>query len=144
MKELMFKRAGLIIILILFMLTEFRCDKIEESIIPSVPFSYTINLAAHNEVNVAGNSIFIEGIGYGGVIVYCEYPGSFFAFDATCTNEVNSTCLVKNQGVLGTCECCKSEFMLIGGGFPASGPAKEGLRQYQTSLINGSLRIYNE
>lgn len=133
----------LFIILSMFVALQPGCEKIEESVIPSVAFSFMVDLALYNEVNVAGNSIFIPGIAHGGVIVYCEFPGSFYAFDATCTNEVSKTCLVKNEGVLGTCECCKSEFLLVGGGFPSSGDAKQGLRQYQTSLVNGKLRIYN-
>jgi Rieske Fe-S protein len=131
------------VLLFIFNFIHLSCEKIPESVIPEVSFSFSINLNLHNDVNVAGNSIFIPNIAYGGVIVYCEFPGSFYAFDATCTNEVSKTCLIKNEGVLGTCQCCGSEYMLVGGGFPSTGPAKEGLRQYQTSIINGMLRIYN-
>jgi Rieske Fe-S protein len=139
-----FARYLCIFILFLgFSLIQQGCEKIPESVIPSVPFTYPINLNLHNDVNVAGNSIFIPGVGYGGVIVYCEFPGTFYAFDATCTNEVTKTCLVENEGVLGTCKCCGSEYLFVGGGFPSTGPAKQGLRQYQTSVVNGILRIYN-
>jgi Rieske Fe-S protein len=144
MKTTFVKICRFLLFILLFFIVNPGCDKIEESVIPSVPFSYSINLTIHNEINIAGNSIFIPEIGYGGVIVYCEYPDSFYAYDATCTNEVSTSCLVENEGVLGTCKCCHSQYLLLGGGFPSSGPAKQGLRQYRTSLFNGILRIYNQ
>lgn len=143
MKDLLRRLGKYFLFLFLFFVINPGCEKIEDSVIPSVPFSYLIDLTLHNEVNIAGNSIFIPNLGYGGVIVYCEMAGSFFAFDATCTNEVNPSCKVINEGVLGTCTCCQSEFLFVGGGFPSTGPAKEGLRQYYTSNINGMLRVYN-
>ncbi|NQU86652.1 MAG: hypothetical protein HQ541_12905 [Mariniphaga sp.] len=143
MKELVQKINKYLIFLFLYIIINPGCEKIEDSVIPSVPFSYLINLTLHAEINVAGNSIFIPNIAYGGVIVYCEMPGSFYAYDATCTHEVNPSCKIVNEGVLGTCTCCQSEFLFASGGFPTSGPAKEGLRQYYTSLVNGMLRVYN-
>lgn len=130
-------------IFILFLLLNPGCEKAQDSVIPSVTFSITINLTFYNQLTIPGNSLFIPNVGYGGVIVYCELPDSYYAYDASCTNEANTTCLVENEGALGTCKCCGSEFVLSGGGYPASGPAKEGLRQYHTSLYNGMLRIYN-
>lgn len=144
MRKLVLKSGKYFILLILFLSVNEGCNKIEDSVIPSIPFSYTINLTIHNEVNISGNSIFIPEIGYGGVIVYCEFPGSFYAYDAACTYEVSPSCKVVNDGVLGTCKCCKSQYLLLGGGFPSKGPAVEGLRQYQTSMFNGMLRIYNQ
>ncbi|MBN1820316.1 MAG: hypothetical protein JXR31_15610 [Prolixibacteraceae bacterium] len=139
-----FQNVGRFLVsLIFFSLFIPGCEKIEESVVPSVPFSYTINVNLYPEVNITGNSIYIPNIGFGGVIVYCETPGSFNAYDATCTHEVNKSCKVKNEGVTGTCSCCGSEYIFIGGGFPSSGPAQEGLRQYYTSFVNGMLRIYN-
>jgi len=143
MRELLLKMRNIFVLLILFLIFSSGCDKVHDSVIPSVPFSFTINLTLHNELKVPGNSIFIPGIGYGGVIVYCEMEGSYFAFDATCTHEVSKTCLVENDGALGTCQCCQSQFIFTGGGFPSGGPATQALRQYQTSIINDVLRIYN-
>ena len=67
-----------------------------------------------------------------------------YAYDATCTYEISQTCKVKNEGVLGTCSCCGSEFFLTGGAYPASGPAAAPLRQYNVSQVNSfTLRVYN-
>jgi nitrite reductase/ring-hydroxylating ferredoxin subunit len=147
MREFLLKSIKYFLFLLLFFSVNSGCDKIEDSVIPSIPFSYTISLTLHNEVNVPGNSIYIPEIGYGGVVVYCEYPGSFFAFDAACTNEVQSSCHIGNVGVVGslaeTCSCCGSEFVLIGGN-PTKGPAVQALRPYRTSMVNGMLRVYNQ
>jgi Rieske Fe-S protein len=128
---------------ILFSITN-SCDKIQDSQVPNVPFTLTINLTINNELTIPGNSKFFPGVGYGGVIVYCELPDSYYAFDATCTHEISQNCKVVNSGVLGKCSCCKSEFILLGGGYPASGPAAAPLKQYSVGRVNSfTLRVYN-
>jgi Rieske Fe-S protein len=127
---------------ILFSITN-SCDKIQDSQVPSVPFSFTINLTIANELTIPGNSLFFPG-GYGGVIVFCEMTDVYYAYDATCTNEVSQTCKVVNSGVLGECSCCKSKYLFAGGGYPAKGPAAAPLRQYNVSKVNSfTLRVYN-
>lgn len=120
------------------------CDKIQDSQVPNVSFSFTINLTIANELTIPGNSMFFPSPGYGGVIVYCELPDSYYAFDATCTYEISQTCKVVNSGVTGECSCCKSKFILLGGGYPANGPAAAPLKQYRVSRVNSfTLRVYN-
>lgn len=124
----------------------FSCDKEQNSEVPNFPVDLTINLNIHNELTVPGNSKYFSGpyTGFGGVIVYCEIPGSYYAYDATCTHEISQSCKIINEGVLGTCECCDSQFVLIGGAFPSKGPAAAPLRQYQVSMVNSfMLRVYN-
>ncbi len=131
--------------LLFFLLTGillFSCDK-QNSLIPDVPVSMTINLNILNDLNVPGNSVFFPNVGYGGIIVYCELPGSWFAYDATCTHEISSSCRVANDGVLATCPCCGSQFVLVGG-TPSKGPAAMPLKPYSVAIINSStLRVYN-
>jgi Rieske Fe-S protein len=120
------------------------CDKIQDSQVPNVPFSFTINLTIANELTIPGNSMYFPGAGYGGVIVFCEMSDSYYAFDATCTHEINQTCKVVNSGVLGECSCCESKFLFTGGAFPAKGPAAAPLRQYNVSRMSSvMLRVYN-
>ena len=133
-------------VLILLLGITFSCGKVEESVIPDVDFAYTIDLTIYNEFNVAGNSILIPGVAYGGVIVYCETPGSFYAYDAACTHEVSTSCYVGEPNTIGsitvTCPCCSTEYVLIGGS-PISGPAVQPLRPYNVSSSGSTLRIYN-
>lgn len=118
------------------------CDD-EDQIIPYVPVSFSVNLNVVNDLNVPGNSVYFAGPGFGGVIIYCELPGSYYAFDAACTHEVSAGCKVKNDGVLGTCPCCGSQFILMGGGYPSKGPATFPLQSYHVSVMNNFLRVYN-
>jgi Rieske Fe-S protein len=142
--QLVLKRGRFLFFFVILFLATYSCDKIQDSQVPSVPFSFTINLTIANDMTIPGNSLFFPGAGYGGVIVFCEMPDSYFAFDATCTYEINQTCKVVNSGVLGECSCCKSKYLFSGGAYPAKGPAAAPLRQYNVSKVNSfTLRVYN-
>ncbi len=144
MKQLVLKYGKYFIFSFILIFVSVSCDEIQDSQVPNVPFTFTINLNIANELTIPGNSMYFPGPGYGGVIVYCEMPDTYYAYDATCTYEISQTCKVKNEGVLGTCSCCGSEFFLTGGGFPSSGPAAAALKQYNVSYVNSfTLRVYN-
>jgi Rieske Fe-S protein len=143
MRVVLKKGKFLFFLFVLFLVTN-SCDKIQDSQVPNVPFSFTINLTIANDLTIPGNSLFFPGGGYGGVIVYCEMPDVYYAYDATCTYEINHTCKVVNSGVLGECSCCESKFLFSGGAYPAKGPAAAPLRQYNVSRVNSfTLRVYN-
>lgn len=144
MKQLVFKSGKYFILFLIIFISGSSCDKIQDSVIPNVPFFFPVNLNIYNDLNIPGNSHFFPGVGFGGVIVYCELPGSYYAFDATCTHEISQTCKIVNEGVLGTCTCCDSQFILIGGAYPSRGPAAAPLKQYNVSQVNSfTLRVYN-
>jgi nitrite reductase/ring-hydroxylating ferredoxin subunit len=138
------KKGKYLFLVILFFAIFNSCNKIQDSQVPDIPFSFTINLTIANELLIPGNSMYFPGGGFGGVIVYCEMPDVYYAYDATCTYEINQSCKVVNTGVVGECGCCESKFLFTGGAFPASGPAAAPLRQYQVSKLNSfTLRVYN-
>jgi Rieske Fe-S protein len=138
------KRGKFLFFLLLVFLVTNSCDKIQDSQVPSVPFSFTIDLIIANDLQVPGNSMYFAGGGYGGVIVYCADLNEYYAYDATCTYEVKQTCQVVNSGVLGECSCCESQFLLTGGAYPAKGPAAAPLRNYNVSKVSDFvLRVYN-
>ena len=132
-------------LLLLNFLTVFlSCDKLNNSPVPYVNVNFAVNLNIVNELNIPGTSVCFPHYGYGGVIIYCELPGSYLAFDATCTEEISSDCRLKNDGVVAECPCCGSTFILIDNGYPGKGPATIPLKQYHVSLINNfELRVYN-
>jgi nitrite reductase/ring-hydroxylating ferredoxin subunit len=142
----LFTKAVIFRIVVVFfsVVSFFSCDKSQNHVIPSVPFSFTVNLNIVNDLTVPGNSVFFPNAGYGGVIIYCELPGSYYAFDATCTNEVSRSCILENESILATCPCCGSEFVLLSGAYPSKGPATMPLRPYNISIVNDfTLRVYN-
>ena len=144
MRYLILKYGKYFIFFLFLNLLTPACDDIIESPIPEVYVSFTINLNIINELNVPGMSVFFTHVGFGGVIVYCEQPGSYYAFDAACTYEANRTCIVKNDGVLADCPCCGSQFVLISGAYPVKSPATIPLKQYNISVMNSyTLRVYN-
>lgn len=137
-------RLPAILIFIVFLISTYSCNDIQESEVPSVPFSLNINLVIDNELTISGNSKFYPYGGYGGVIVVCETPGTYYAYDATCTNEISTGCKVINSGIHGECKCCKSEYVLLYTAYPVKGLAVAPLRQYNVVQINNStLRVYN-
>lgn len=142
--RLVLKRGKFLIVFLILFISVNSCDEIQDSQVPNVPFSFTIDLIIANELTIPGNSLYFPGAGYGGVIVYCEMLDVYYAFDATCTHEISNTCKVVNSGVLGECSCCKSKYLFTGGAYPADGPAAAPLRQYQVSKVNNfTLRVYN-
>lgn len=117
------------------------CDEIDSEI-PDVWVGLNIDLNIWNDLTVPGNSLYFPNAGFGGLIVYCEIEGSYYAFDAACTYEINPSCRIENEGPVGKCTCCESEFIFIGG-TPTKGPAAAPLKQYNVSLSGNLLRIYN-
>jgi nitrite reductase/ring-hydroxylating ferredoxin subunit len=138
LKRRMILLAGWIAILLLF-----SCDDDRNKIIPYVQVSFMIDLNIVNDLTVPGNSVYFPGPGFGGVIVYCEFQGSYYAYDAACTQEVSQTCILKNEGILATCPCCKSQFLLLSGAYPSSGPATFPLQSYHVSVAGSKLHVYN-
>lgn len=138
------KRGKFLIFIVLLFLSTNSCDKIQDSQVPDVPFSFQIDLIIDNDLQIPGNSKYYPYGGYSGVIVYCADIGEYNAYDATCTYEINQTCKVVNSGVLGECSCCGSKFLLTGGAYPAKGPAAAPLRNYNVSKVSTyKLRVYN-
>jgi len=133
-----------IILLVEFSILLVSCGKINESPVPYQKVNFIVNLNIVNALNVPGNSVYFANYGYGGVIVCCEYPGSYYAFDATCTVETRPDCRVQSEGVIAECPCCGSKYILIDNGYPVEGPATIPLKQYHVSIMNNiELRVYN-
>lgn len=133
-----------LLLLVVLVTAGFSCDKNYNDVIPNVPFSFQVNMNIVNDLLVPGNSVFFPNAGFGGVIIYCEMAGSYYAFDAACTNEISRSCIVKNEGVLATCPCCDSQFILLSGAYPSNGPAIIPLKQYNVSVVNDfTLRVFN-
>ena len=142
--RLVLKKGKFLFFLFIMVLAVYSCDKIQDSQVPNIPFSFTINLTIANELTIPGNSLYFPGGGFGGVIVYCADIDEYYAYDATCTYEISQTCKVANSGVVGECSCCESKYLFSGGAYPAKGPAAAPLRQYNVSKVNSfTLRIYN-
>lgn len=154
MQQLILKCLKYFIFFLFLVFGSPSCDKINESPVPDIYVSFSVNLNIYNDLNVPGNAMFFPGAGFGGVIVSCFEPGIYYAFDAACTHEASRSCLVlKNekfehcpclfQDFILECTCCGSQFSRIDGSV-FRGPASVPLKQYNVSVMNSyNIRIYN-
>jgi Rieske Fe-S protein len=139
------------VLLCFFILTGINgCKDDYTSVIPYVPVNLNFNPTSYIELNIPAGSVYLEGFGFGGIIIVNNWGDSttpFLAYDATCTMEVSSLVRVvvyENGSGIATCPKCGSQFMIFGGGgSPIKGPAVEPLRQYQTIFANGRIIVRN-
>ena len=132
------------------------CDDTYISSIPDFPVYLELNMAAKyatfkNSTNKSFS--FIRGItpnipetnytGYGGILVYTGFDGSYYAFDLSCPYEHKQTTRIKpNDLGQAVCDSCGTVFNIgYGNGDPSSGVAKETLRRYKTNLSGDILYI---
>ncbi len=81
----------------------------------------------------------------GGLIVYMDYDGEYFVFDAACTYDYLNECYVEKGNIEGfvDCSCCKSSFQFLTDGNDVfRGPARYPLVQYQ-AFVNGGFLVVN-
>lgn len=128
------------------------CNDNVQSSIPDYPVNLQLNLTStyptfRNSYNKS--LIFLKGVsitdrvGFGGILVYTGFDGTYYAFDMACPYEAKSTIRVYPNDIgQAICEKCGSVFSLgYGIGDPQSGPAKETLKRYQASLSGDILYI---
>ena len=147
-----FKSYFRLIVLVAFVfLFPVSCEKEYEGRIPYVPVNINVVVSSYIDLNVPGNYIYFPNYGFAGVILFCvdNINRIYYAFDAACTHDISSDCSLLEEGaiegVVATCPCCGSKFILFSGGSVFNGPAIEPLKQYRVQVLdNGArLRIYN-
>lgn len=150
MNQLSGKLYKTLLILAFLMIGSNGCKKDYISVIPYVYVNFSIPIANYIELNVPGGSVYLKGVGYGGIIVVNNWGDSttpYLAYDAACTYEASSSVsvAVKDNGdAYATCPECGSQFMLMGtSGSPIKGPAAQPLKQYNATLVNGLILIHN-
>ncbi len=137
------------------------CDDNYRSSIPNVPVSLQLNLTAKYPTFKNSSNQFLlletgelvyDRVGYGGILVYSglspDDSGNtiYYAFDMSCPYEAdrNTKVYPTEDGGLGevVCEKCGSVYDIgFGFGNPISGPSKEPLKKYHTSVSGDVLYI---
>jgi len=132
-----------------FLLLTSSCGREQQIPVPYVPVNYTVylNNPSNDHLQVPGGYLIIPDRGNLGIILYRRSFGDskdFVAFDLTCTHEPNDTCtvFVDDSEFYLECPCCGSKFSIFDG-FPAQGPARWQLKEYETSFNGNTVRIYN-
>lgn len=133
------------VIFILFFLILFSCQK-EDDYINNVIVDIDLNLSLpeYSELQIVGNSIFING-GVKGIIVYYQGFETYKTYERSCTYEPSLNCarIDSVNSTIAICNCCDSKFLLGQEGQAIDGPALLPLKQYQNTLSGQILEIYN-
>ena len=103
-----------------------------------------LSLPEFSPLNTVGNSIFIEG-GNKGIIIYRFSNYEYNIYDRNCSYEPNLQCsyIDSINSTIAMCGCCSSAFLLDQNGVAANSPAVLPLKQYNYSLNNTLLHIFN-
>ena len=131
----------LIIILLLFI----HCGDSNEYIQNVyVDIEIDLSLPEFSAINTVGNSMFLEG-GNKGIIIYSFSNYEYKIYDRNCSFEPSLSCsyIDSINSTIAFCGCCSSAFLLDQNGNAANSPAILPLKQYNYSLNNSILNIYN-
>ena len=103
-----------------------------------------LSLPQFSPLNTVGNSIFIEG-GNKGIIIYRFSNYEYNIYDRNCSYEPNLECsyIDSINSTIAMCGCCSSAFLLDQNGVAANSPAVLPLKQYNYSLNNTLLHVFN-
>ena len=131
--------------LIIFLLSIFSCGD-SNNYIRNVYVDVEIDLSLPEFINLntVGNSLFIEG-GNKGIIIYRHSNYEYKIYDRNCSYEPNLECsyIDSINSIIAFCGCCTSAFLLDQNGSAANSPAVLPLKQYNYSLNNTLLHIFN-
>ena len=119
------------------------CTKERADVIPDTPVYLSVNLI-NFPIGISQSRIFtntmvgLPNLGYhnNGIIVYREEENKFYAYDRTCTYQVESAIAVDLDYLttFAVCPECNSKYQLWFSGFPTDeGPSVNPLKQYAVS-----------
>ena len=131
--------------LVLFLIIIFSCGDSNDYIRNVyVDVEIDLSLPEFSPLNTVGNSIFIEG-GNKGIIIYRFSNYEYNIYDRNCSYEPNLECsyIDSINSTIAMCGCCSSAFLLDQNGVAANSPAVLPLKQYNYSLNNTILHIFN-
>ena len=123
------------------------CKEKEVYPIPNVPVNITLNLdlPSYQNLNAPGGWVYVDG-GSRGIVVYRNFD-EFVALDRHSTYESNKDCAIVSIDTINAFilndSCSTSQYNIIDGTV-VTGPAKWGLKRYQTNWDGAyTVQIYN-
>jgi len=135
------KLAFYILVALLFLST---CNT-KDDYIQEVYVEEYVDLSLYGDLQVSGNSIFIEG-GVEGIIIYHGIGNDYKVYDRNCSYEPSLSCskIDSVDAGIAYCGCCPSAFLLSNDANVLNSPALLPLKAYNWSLGNNNmLRIFN-
>jgi hypothetical protein len=138
-------RKSLLIQFFLMLLLFFGCRK-DNFEFPYIPIHLNLGLNSDLGLLGPGESIFKDGYGVRGLIIYRESENMYFVFDRACTYEKDFSCKVNKDPSFNQvmeCSCCKSRYLLGESADPIEGPASYPLVRYSAFIDGDLLKISN-
>jgi hypothetical protein len=117
--------------------------------VPYAPFPdivLNLNLPENIGLKTTGATLSVDDGGVRGIIVYCNQPNDYIAYERNCTYHPNDACATVNvdaSKLFLVDPCCGSTFEL-GTGNPTGGVAIRPLVQYKTTYDGLYLTITDE
>jgi len=152
-------KLRIFLLICIFSLFHFSCNKDENDVIPDVLVDFYIDLndpeffdlnaiGNHVLVNSSTNNLGYKASGYdnNGIIVYRAQVDEFIALDRTCPHNyvLDGTSIAVNvDGIYAECPLCNSTYALPSYGTPASGPSRYPLKMYRTSFTGQFVHVTN-
>jgi len=109
-----------------------------------VNINIDLNLPEYSNLQVSGNSIFIEG-GVEGIIIYHGVGNDYKVYDRNCSYEPSLSCSKIDSVASGIayCGCCSSAFLLSNDASVLNSPALLPLKKYYWTLSGSQMHISN-
>jgi hypothetical protein len=103
-----------------------------------------LNLPEYSDLQVSGNSIFIEG-GVEGIIIYHGIGNHYEVYDRNCSYEPSLSCsfIDSIDAGIAYCGCCSSAFLLSNDASVLNSPALLPLKKYYWTLSGSQMHISN-
>jgi hypothetical protein len=109
-----------------------------------VNINIDLNLPEYSDLQVSGNSIFIEG-GVEGIIIYHGVGNDYKVYDRNCSYEPSLSCsqIDSVDAGIAYCGCCTSAFLLSNNASVLNSPALLPLKKYYWTLSGSHMHISN-
>jgi len=109
-----------------------------------VNINIDLNLPEYSDLQVSGNSIFIEG-GVEGIIIYHGVGNDYKVYDRNCSYEPSLSCsqIDSVDAGIAYCGCCTSAFLLSNDASVLNSPALLPLKKYYWTLTGSRMHISN-
>jgi hypothetical protein len=137
------KRAFITGLFLLGIITSCKKDSTNTGGVPNVYVNFTAIVGSggySNLLNPLGWD-YAGFVGYqlNGIILYCQSPGNYLAFDRSCPYDCQTNSkaviVVLSGNIQAKCPVCGTVYSLIGGG-ANSGPGTVALKQYYTNYTD--------
>jgi|TARA_B110000459_G_scaffold65465_1_gene73501 hypothetical protein len=109
-----------------------------------VNINIDLNLPEYSDLQVSGNSIFIEG-GVEGIIIYHGIGNDYKVYDRNCSYEPSLSCskIDSVDAGIAYCGCCTSAFLLSNDASVLNSPALLPLKKYYWTFSGSQMHISN-